>query len=85
MAALYYLADRETGRVAFMVPRFRRGNESPPGSAMEIKMDDDTFRAVEVQAGLHGVTPAWLVEHAVLYLLADLHSGRLVPSLDDRS
>ena len=74
-ASLYYLADRDSGRAAWRVPRFRR---SPPtGAGFDINLDDETFAAMRQEADGQGVDPARLAEHALLYYLADLDGGRV--------
>jgi hypothetical protein len=74
-ASLYYLADRDSGRPAWRVPRFRRS--SVEGDGLEVDLDDDTFAALRREANGQGVEPSRLAEHALLYFLADLDGGRL--------
>jgi hypothetical protein len=74
-ASLYYLADRDSGRAAWRVPRFLR--ESPNVEGLEVDLDDDTFAALRREASGQGVEPARLAEHALLYYLADLDGGGL--------
>jgi hypothetical protein len=79
-ASLYYLADRESGRSAWLVPRFLQA--SPPGTdRLEVDLDDETWKALANEARGQGVEPARLVEHALLYFLADLDGGRLADRL----
>ena len=74
-ASLYYLADRDSRRPAWRVPRFAR--TSPDLDGLEIDLDDDTFAALRQEASGQGVEPSRLAEHALLYYLADLDRGRL--------
>ena len=74
-ASLYYLADRDSGRPAWRVPRFMRDASS--GDSFDIDLDDDTFAALRHEAASQGVDPPRLAEHALLYYLADLDGGRL--------
>ena len=74
-ASLYYLADRDSGRPAWRVPRFQR--DPPRGHGLDVDLDDDTFAALRAEAAGQGVDPSRLAEHALLYYLADLDSGRL--------
>ena len=74
-ASLYYLADRDSGRPAWRVPRFARA--SPDLNGLEIDVDDDTFGVLRQEASGQGVEPSRLAEHALLYYLADLDGGRL--------
>jgi hypothetical protein len=74
-AALYYLADRESGRTAWRAPRFQ--SKRPSGDGLRIVFDDDTWAALEEEADRQNVETEELVVHALLYFLADLDSGRL--------
>ena len=74
-ASLYYLADRDSGRPAWRVPRFGRNPTASPG--FDIDLDDETFAALRQEAAGQGVDPSRLAEHALLYYLADLDGGRL--------
>jgi hypothetical protein len=74
-ASLYYLADRNSGRAAWRVPRFTR--DPPDVDGLDVDLDDDTFAALRQEAAGQGVDPSRLAEHALLYYLADLDGGRL--------
>ena len=79
-ASLYYLADRDSGRAAWRVPRFLRS--APEGDeALQVDLDDQTWDALVREARGQGVDPARLAEHALLYYLADLDEGRLAHRL----
>jgi predicted DNA-binding ribbon-helix-helix protein len=80
-ACLYYLADRESERSAWRTPRFAPA--PPPGSALQIALDDTTWDALAEEAQNQGVTVEQLVLHAVMYFLADLDSGRLAGRLEE--
>jgi hypothetical protein len=81
MAALYYLADRGTERPAWRVPHLAPGSE--PGQSLPVEFDEDTWRALSSEAEQQGVAPEVLALHAVLYLLADIDSGRVAGMLED--
>ena len=81
-AALYYLADREVGRAAWRVPRFLETGERR-GPELEVELDDETIVALEQEAERQGVSPERLTEHALIYFLADLDSGRLADRLGE--
>ena len=74
-AALYYLADRESGRPAWRAPRFR--SKTPSGDGLRIVLDDDTWDALAEEADRQGVGTEELTVHALLYFLADIDSGRI--------
>ncbi|HEY1276642.1 MAG TPA: hypothetical protein VGF25_17155 [Thermoleophilaceae bacterium] len=85
-AARYYLADRGSGRPAHRVPRFpRRRNESTVD--VDLDLEGGTWRELDEESERQGVPVERLLEHAALYLIADLDSGRvagkLVSSTDD--
>ncbi len=80
-AVLYYLADRDSERAAWRYPRFSRHRAPGPGQKVEI--DDDTWAAVEHEAKRQQIEPSQLAEHAFLYFLADLDSGRVAGRLEN--
>jgi hypothetical protein len=82
LAALYWLADRESGRSAWRFPRFQRGAGGVAGG-VRVGVDDDIWHALEDEAARQGVDAELLAEHAVLYFLADLDSGRLASRLGE--
>lgn len=76
-AVRYYLADRETSRIGWRYPRFRR--EAPiaeEGLDVVVDVDDATWRQFEAEAEAQGVSVERLLEHAALYYVADIDSGR---------
>jgi hypothetical protein len=81
-AALYYLADRKSGRSAWRARRFRAGPSPSPG--IRVEFDDDTWDALSEEAGRQRVSTEVLAVHALLYFLADLDSGRLADLLEER-
>lgn len=79
-AAVYYLADRESARPGWRAPRFIREPQSL--STGEFDVDDETWLALECEAERQGIATGQLAEHAFLYFLADLDSGRLADRID---
>lgn len=75
-AALYYLGDREAGRLAWPVPRLLKAAERT-GRKLEVELDDETVAALEQEAERQDVKPGQLAQHALMYFLADLDSGRV--------
>lgn len=83
-ASLYYLADRDSERPAWTVPRFPPGSRQQDGDgATRITLDDGTWEAVVEEAGRQSVTAEELLAHAIVYFLADLDSGRVAARLDE--
>ena len=79
-ASLYYLADRESGRPAWLV----RGYETAPdGSAVTARLDRETWQALQEEAERQTVSADDLTRHAVLYFLADVDSGRVGQRLEN--
>jgi len=68
--------------VAWRVPRFVRPAQ-PGGAGTDVELDDATMQALEQEARRQGIPPGRLVEHALLYFLADLDSGRAEARLAD--
>jgi hypothetical protein len=79
-AALYYLADRDSGRPAWRAPRFRSKTHS--GGGLRVVLDDDTWAALDEEADRQNVGTEELVVHALLYFLADFDSGRISDILE---
>ncbi len=83
-ASLYYLADREADRPTWPVPRLARaGGRRGDTVTVRIKLDASTWEVVTAEAERQEVTAETLVEHAILYFLADLDSGRIADRLDE--
>jgi hypothetical protein len=83
-AALYYLAERHSDRLAARVPRLSR--EPPAGrrdsvltATIELRAPD--WRDLDRAAASEGLSVGRLLEHAALLFLADLESGRVAARL----
>ena len=70
-AARYYLADRDSGRVALRVPRLPKS--AGRKAALELTVDLDRESWQERQ----DVSVEAMLEHAIMYFLADIDSGRV--------
>ena len=81
-ALLYYLSDREAGRASWRVPPFlasgRRG-----AAEVRVRLDDETVEALEAEGERQGVSADLVAEHALMYFLADLDSGRVSDRLGE--
>lgn len=77
-AVRYYLGDRRSGRSSYPVP----GSLVPPHDAspervgLDLELDAGTWRQLDSECRRQDVACEELVAHAVLYLIADLDSGR---------
>ena len=80
MASLYYLADFDSGRSAWRVPQSETVERG--FSSVTVRLDDETWQAVQTESERQGVSPGELTRHAVLYFLADVDSGRVGTRLE---
>jgi hypothetical protein len=82
-AARYYLADRGSGRVSWQPPRYLRKDARRAQAVTEVELDEETMEGLEEEARRHGLPADRLAEHALLYYLADLDSGRAAARVRD--
>jgi hypothetical protein len=76
-AAAYFLADRDKGRPARMLPAFAYGDPAPDEACvLSIELDPGMWTDLESEASFQGVDVGLLLGHAALYLIADLNAGR---------
>ena len=80
-AAHYWLADRHAGRPSWRVPSFPRDRRLAEQTVC-VGLDDDTWRALEEEAHRQDVDADALAQHALVYFLADLDSGRVAERLE---
>jgi hypothetical protein len=77
-AVYYYLSDRESGRRGWRYPRFRRDEPTTAvGFDIVVDVDDATWQRFHAEAEAQEVPAERLLEHAALYFIADLNSGRV--------
>jgi hypothetical protein len=81
VAVRYYLADSDSGRVAWRVPRHH--GEMDSGEPLELKIDAKLLGALRREARRQEVSTDLLALHALMYYLADLDSGRAAARLGD--
>jgi hypothetical protein len=75
-AVQYYLSDRDSGRPALKVPRFARG-ASAPDLEVTVDLDESTWDQAGSESARQRVPLERLLEHAAMYLIADLDSGEV--------
>lgn len=84
----YYLADQGSARPGWAYPRFRRDQQPLPTVRLPIEIDDALWDTLAAEADRQGVSTDQLLQHAVLYFVADRDSGRvaerIAAGLDDR-
>jgi hypothetical protein len=77
-AVRYYLGDRRSGRSSYPVPgSFVHLHDAPlERIGLDLELDAGTWRQLDSECRRQDVACEQLVAHAVLYLIADLDSGR---------
>ena len=75
-AVKYYLSDLDSGRPALKVPRFARAATSPE-LEVDVNIDAGAWDQAEAEASRQRVPLERLLEHAAMYLIADLDSGEV--------
>jgi hypothetical protein len=78
-AAAYYLGDADSGRAAWRVPQLAR--EATFTRTLELELDEDLHRRLELEARRQDVPVDLLAAHAVIYYLTDLDTGRAAARL----
>ncbi len=81
-AALYYLAERSSGRVAVRA-RALAGGRSTEVIAVALDLDGRDWQRVEHAAACERVSVAALMRHAAALYVADCDSGRVSSRLLD--
>jgi hypothetical protein len=77
-AALYYARDLSSGRPASRSPRFRREARAGKGRLeVQLELGEPTWQVLDREAERQAISAEALIEHACLYYLADLDSGRI--------
>jgi hypothetical protein len=79
-AVLYYLRERDSERAAWRMPELRRA-EPNGATALEVELGEDAWRALVEEAAAQSVDSETLARHALLFFLADVHSGRVASKL----
>ncbi len=77
LATLHFLTDLESERAATRVPSFRRGPEQEGGLTLALELEISAWRSLEEEAARQRVRLERLLEHAVLYFIADIDAGRV--------
>jgi hypothetical protein len=76
-SALYYLSERDAGRLAWRVPQFARsaaGNDREGRLEVVLELDDDVWRSLEAESERQRVPLDQLLVHAAFYFMNDLAS-----------
>ena len=76
-AAVYYLADIESGRAATRVPSIPSSPQAKDRATMELELETSAWHALGDEAQRQQVRLERLLEHAFIYFLADLDAGRV--------
>jgi len=83
-AAAYFDAERPTSRAAMRAPSFKRGGR---GIEREIRLEvnRDRWKGLEDEARRQGIPLERLLEHASLFYIADVDSGRVAERILGRA
>jgi hypothetical protein len=77
LAAGYYLDDGGSDRAARALPRGPGQAGDRGGTGYDLELPASQWAALESEARAQSVELGTLLKHAVLYLVADLDSGRV--------
>jgi hypothetical protein len=84
-AAVYYdNAVLRTNRPAPRGPRFKPEGRGTP-RRVSLKLSSDRWKRLEEAAAEQGIGLERLIEHAALFYLADIHSGRVADHILSRA
>ena len=76
-AVHYYLSELDSGRMALRVPQLSQEAGRKPVLKLTLDLDPNTWLELEEEAERQQVTVERLLEHAIVYFLADLDAGRV--------
>ncbi len=77
-AIVYYAADSGSGRPGRHLPRFASSPEAEREDAIEVELSDEDWATLAEEAeGERGANEERMLEHVVLYYMADVESGRI--------
>jgi len=72
-----YLRDKGTEEPGWAYPALLREQRPTEEVELELSIDEVLWRQLEQEAAAQGVTPQQLLQHAVLYLAAEVDAGRV--------
>ncbi len=72
-----YLHDKGIGRPGWRFPEFAREQHHQEMMEVALSLDEELWSAFQSEAAAQGVSSEQLAEHAALYFVAELDSGRL--------
>lgn len=76
-AIAFYLADADSGRIAWAYPGFLRGSEkSEDVVPVEVELEDELWAQLDSEAERRQISTRQLAEHAAIYAAAQTESGR---------
>jgi hypothetical protein len=83
-AAAYFSAEQPTSRAAMRAPGFKPGGRRIERE-IRLELARDHWEALESEAGRQGIPMERLLEHASLFYIADLDSGRVAERILGRA
>jgi hypothetical protein len=78
-----YLADESADRAGWPYPDFRRGGEQDDGVEVQFSIGDAAWAEFVETADRQGVSTERLLQHAILYFIGELDSGRVTQRILD--
>ena len=72
-----YLKDKDSAGAAWPYPAFLRGRKPIDGVLLQLDIDDALWRSLEEEAKRQDVDAEQLLDHAVLYFVAEINAGRV--------
>jgi hypothetical protein len=85
LALGYYDSELPSGRAATGVPRFRRTPANGETRTLALEVEGGTMPRLEREAERRGVALEQVCEHAALFFLADLDSGKVAEEVVRRA
>lgn len=78
-----YLRDKGSGRAGWRFPGVLSEERADDYVVVEMRIDDDLWRAFENEADDQGVSVQQMSEHAALYLAAEFNAGHITQRMLD--
>ncbi|MGH2975973.1 MAG: hypothetical protein ACRDLL_14055 [Solirubrobacterales bacterium] len=77
-AICVYLNDKGSAEPGWAYPALmRKRSRLSETTELELSIDDGLWRSLEEEAAIQGVTSQQLLQHAILYLTAEVDAGRI--------
>jgi hypothetical protein len=78
-----YLSDKESAESGWRFPAFLRGREPVQAVELRVLVDEALWGSLEEEARRQEVDVRQMLEHAVLYFVAEVNAGRVTERILD--